>query len=706
MKVTEENLQVQQQKAKDLGICTSHYDIDGHLVEASAETLDFFTALFSAESPPLGNVAHHEDFFDDVVVINAEQVADYALKDIFSVSELNKPIHCQLINEKNEIIFTTSEQQKIRFPALPIGYYQLTLSTSKQKRQVRVLVQPKTTFQSPVLTKHKAWGINVQLYSLRSARNWGIGDFADLTYLVKSAVQFGADFIGVNPLHKMYAAVPNWASPYSATSRRWLNPIYIAVDNLPEFKLAKSVQTWVSQQQAEIEKLRQQDCVNYDQVFQLKFTALEQLFAFSQRSKTAKIVQRRQDFLAFVKQQGDNLLNQALFDVLDSIEHADHQANEQNIGWLGWRKEWQQLSEKNRKALIKRYQPQIEFYMWLQWLTEQQLAEVQATAQKVGLSLGIYGDLAVQSSRGSADVWSDPNLYCVNASIGAPPDPLGPVGQNWNLPPYNPTQLKARGFQPFIDMLRANMQHFGVLRIDHVMGLFRLWLIPENKTAVDGVYVLYPFDELMAILAIESQRNQCVIVGEDLGIVSDEVRCKLKEFLIYSYFVLYFSQQNGEFPKAEYFPTQSFATVGTHDVPSLSSFWHCKDLALFEQLGVLQGDFLQQKYQQRVQDKQALLNSLHRDQYLPEDYQGDAMTMAMHDHLNFVVHRYLAQSESRLIGVQLENLIVQEVSFNLPGTSDEYPNWQVKLALPLEQIFSDQRIQALLNEINHNRKSL
>ena len=341
--------------------------------------------------------------------------------------------------------------------------------------------------------------------------------------------------------------------------------------------------------------------------------------------------------------------------------------------------------------------------MWLQWITEQQLSELDQLCLDLGMKLGIYGDLAVQSSRGSADVWSDPELFCVDASVGAPPDPLGPVGQNWNLPPYNPSVLKARGFQPFIDMLRANMQHFGVLRIDHVMGLFRLWLIPENKTAADGVYVYYPFAELMAVLAIESQRNQCLIVGEDLGTVPDEVRLKLNEFRIFSYFVLYFEQRHYQFPTIDNFPPNAFATVGTHDVPSLASFWHCRDLELFGSLNVLEGEMLGQKYKQRVIDKQALLDSLHRDGYLPEDYWGDAMSMAMHDNLNRVIHRYLAESHSRLIGVQLENLIGQEVSFNLPGTSQEYPNWRKKLARSLEHIFNDEAVVSFLTLINQAR---
>ena len=684
------------QQLKQLGITTSHYDIDGNLIYAKAETLDYFTALFSSAS-----LNTNSSQFDDVWLINADQAIDYDLQ-AFQFTSL---VNATLFDEQKNIVFQQKVQHSIAIPSLHYGYYQLELQNERIKYVIRLLVQPKTTYQSPLLQHHKPWGINVQLYSLVSERNWGIGDFADLQFLIKSAVRFGVDFIGINPLHKLYAAVPEWASPYSASSRRWLNPIYLAIDLLPEFKLDSSVQYWWQNQKELLEQLRCAENVDYTAVSQLKMTALKQMFDFQRTSINTNIIKRRQSFLAYVKQQGQSLLDQALFDVLDCLSHQTMPEDENQIGWLGWRKEWQNLDTEQRQSLHQQYQQQVEFYAWLQWLTEQQLAETQQLALQSGMKLGIYGDLAVQSSRGSADVWIDPELYCVQASIGAPPDPLGPVGQNWNLPPYNPAILKNRGFQPVIDLLRANMQHFGVLRIDHVMGLFRLWLIPEDKTAADGLYVLYPFDKLMAILAIESQRNQCVIVGEDLGTVPDEVRSKLNEFLIFSYFVLYFSQRNDQFPTVEDFPQQAFATIGTHDVPSLRSFWHCNDLELFAQLGILEGEFLQQKYHQRVIDKQALLNSLHRDHYLPPNYQGDAMTMAMHDHLNFVIHCYLAQSQSKLVGVQLENLIDQELSFNLPGTSTEYPNWRKKLKFSLEQIFTDQRICSLLTEINQQRHS-
>ncbi|QIM68499.1 4-alpha-glucanotransferase [Basfia succiniciproducens] len=687
------------QQAAQLGIALSYYDIEGRLIQAKEETLQYFTALF--QPPPDGKNKSTKQFHD-VFVMNAQERAIYE----FQRLALSPPVcEYQLFDEQNKLCGeqTLSDPKSLSLPPLEAGYYLLKLKCNDAEYRIRLLVQPSTAYQPPLLERKKAWGLNVQLYSLRSTRNWGIGDFADLRNLIKSAVKFGADFIGINPLHLVYPAVPEWASPYSSSSRRWLNCIYLDIESLPEYTLSKLAKKWRVEHNEQIEQLRKAELVDYATVNQLKQSALALLFDFFNRSKSAQIAARRTEFNVFVENQGEALLYQGLFNVLDSIEHVDLPENENQIGWLGWRKEWQHLTSKKRKALLKEHQKQVYFYAWQQWLAEQQLAETESLCLTEGMQLGIYGDLAVNSSRGSSDVWSDQKLYCINASVGAPPDPLGPVGQNWNLPPYNPNQLKRRGFQPVIDMLRANMRHFGVLRIDHVMGLFRLWLIPEGKTAADGVYVHYPFNELMAILAIESQRNQCLIIGEDLGTVPDEVRSKLKEFQILSYFVVYFSNQNGEFPQGKDFPVNAFATIGTHDVPSLAGFWHCRDLALFAQLDVLKDDLLKAKYDQRLTDKQALLDRLRLDGYLPADYQGDALNMAMHDNLNLVIHRYLAESASQLVGVQLENLLNQEVSFNLPGTSTEYPNWRKKLTVNLDDIFNDERIIALLKTINYAR---
>ncbi|HED4444061.1 TPA: 4-alpha-glucanotransferase [Pasteurella multocida] len=687
-------------EAEKQGIAPSHYDINGNLIYASQETLTYFTDLLKSSSATSEAQLH----FDDVVVFLENEPIQYALTRLPVANQTL--LSCQVMDEAGKHILTQSciERDVITLPALEFGYYHLRITYENHAYSVRLLISPKTAYQPPVLQQRKAWGLNVQLYSLRSKQNWGIGDFADLAYLVEQATKYGVDFIGINPLHLMYSAVPEWASPYSSSSRRWLNPIYLSVTTLPEFKCCKSVQHWFASDEIQdlLEQLQATELVDYAQVMWLKQNALEQLFAFSKRSQSTSIIQRRQAFLQFMQQQGEPLLLQGLFEVLDRQSHSN-MPTEKEIGWLGWRREWQQLSPAKRQTLLKTHQAEIEFYAWLQWLATEQLTDIQALCHRLGMNLGIYGDLAVNSSRGSADVWTDPELYFVNASVGAPPDPLGPVGQNWNLPPYNPAILTRRGFQPFIDMLRSNMQHFGILRIDHVMGLFRLWLIPEEKSAADGVYVHYPFDALMAILTIESQRNRCLIVGEDLGTVPDEVRSKLNQLHIFSYFVLYFEQRNRQYPASEQFPVKAFATIGTHDVPSLQSFWHCVDLQLFNQLGILDGEILQQKYEQRVIDKQALLDTLHRDGYLPPHYEGNALSMAMHAHLNYVLHQYLARSCTQLIGVQLENVLSQEISFNLPGTDREYPNWRKKLACTLEQMFSDKHITAFLSAIDQAR---
>ena len=691
-----------QNQAEEMGIQLSHYDIDGNLIYANPESVKYFTSILQPPNTKSGS-SHS---FDSVIV---GRDTEPVMIDLDSLGfSLQSSFSYKLFDDNNLLLLEQKKlkQTSFQLPIQPFGYYSLHLITENKTYRIRLLISPKTAYQIPTTYKQKLWGINIQLYSLRSERNWGIGDFADLEFLINNSVNYGVDFIGINPLHAMYPAVPTWASPYSGSSRRWLNWFYIAVDKLVEFYQCKEIQTWFhsARIQQKLKALRAQELVDYVEVKKLKEFALKGLFRFFKTSQLAKIKVRRQAFDTFVRTSGESLLYQGLFDVLDNLEHQDVNSDEQHIGWLGWRKDWQQLDTKKRQQLLKKYQDDIQFYLWVQWLCVEQLDDLQNQCQDLGMSLGIYGDLAVSCSRGGADVWTDPEAFCTQVSVGAPPDPLGPIGQNWNIPPYNPSELKARGFQPFIDLLRANMQFFGILRIDHIMGLYRLWLIPEGKDAKDGLYVHYPFEALMAILAIESMRNQCVVVGEDLGTVPDEVRWKLNELKIFSYFVLYFAKQGDHFPHHHYFPLNAFATIGTHDVPSLKSFWHCQDLALFEKVGVLKDELLKQKYDQRVFDKQALLNTLHRDHYLSPDYQGDALTMAMHDNLNHVIHRYLAESQSQLIGVQLENLLQQEISFNLPGTSTEYPNWQKKLSQSLEQIFTNKEICSLLTIINQARK--
>lgn len=690
-------IQNRQEQAVALGISLSHYDIDGNLIYAPPPTLDYFIQALQK------NVGSAE--FADVLcgVENTELIYD------LSSLSLPQPISIsyQLINEE-QFVFAenTCENQQITLPPLSYGYYQLVINSKAKQLKVQVLVSPEKSYQPEVFKDHKSWGINVQLYSLRSQHNWGIGDFGDLAYLVEQSAKLGADFIGINPLHLLYPSVPEWASPYSASSRRWWNFIYLDVPSISEFRGCRRLKNWLKTPEivSTLNSLREQDTVDYSKVHDLKLYALKLVFEFSHNSQEQRIIERRKAFKHYFRKNAQALKMLGLFNVLDGLARIQNPQQEY-IGYLGWPEEWQNLSRIKIQRLCKEHQNEIEFWAWVQWLCEEQLDALQQSCQDHGMKLGIYGDLAVASSRGSFDIWENPERYLPKAAIGAPPDPLGPIGQNWNLPPLNPNRLRETGFAEIIATLRANMQYFGVLRIDHVMGLFRLWLIPENQNAAAGAYVHYPFKELIAILAIESVRNQCLIIGEDLGTVPNEVRHKLNELSIFSYFVLYFAANDNDFPAPQNFPENAFATVGTHDVPSLQSFWHCRDLELFSALGILQGELLRQKYDKRVSDKQALLNSLHHKGFLPPTYQGDALSMAMHDNLNLQIHRYLAQSRSKLIGVQLENILSQEVSFNLPGTDAEYPNWRHKISQSLELIFSNEHYLKFFQAIDRARKA-
>ncbi|HBO39106.1 MAG TPA: 4-alpha-glucanotransferase, partial [Pasteurellaceae bacterium] len=352
----------QRQNAQQSGIAISYYDIDGRFIEVTPSTLDYFIDLLQ---PATVAKTKSKNRFDDVIVANENQPVQYDLNRVGLKKEM--PADYQLSDDTGEIKLnqTLSSFQSITLPSLSYGYYSLQISQNKKIYRVRLLIRPKTAYQPPLLTEKKAWGLTIQLYSLRSERNWGIGDFGDLRYLIERAVDFGVDFVGINPLHMLYPAIPEWASPYSASSRRWLNYIYLDIPALPEFSLCKTVRQQVDELQSVIAELRQAELVDYVAVNQLKLSVLNHLFAFFNRSKSKKIVERRKYFTQFVKEQGDALLYQGLFNVLDSQENQFLPDDDNKIGWLGWRKEWQHLNAKKRHMLLTQHQEQVMFYAWL-----------------------------------------------------------------------------------------------------------------------------------------------------------------------------------------------------------------------------------------------------------------------------------------------------------------------------------------------------
>lgn len=587
---------------------------------------------------------------------------------------------------------------------LPEGYHQLTISRSERRWASRLIIAPARCYEPSALRSgEKLWGACIQLYTLRSADNWGMGDFGDLKKMLSEVAVRGGAFVGLNPVHALYPANPESASPYSPSSRRWLNVLYIDVNAVEDFAVSVEAQRWwkLPGTQQALEAAREAEWVDYPAVTALKMAALRMAWKhFATRDADDN---HKQEFGDFVARNGESLYWQAAFDALHANQIAK---DETRWGWPAWPEAYRDTDSPEVKAFCEQHADEVAFFLWLQWLAYSQFAACWESCQQHGMPVGLYRDLAVGVAEGGAETWRDRELYCMKASVGAPPDILGPLGQNWGLPPMDPHVMQVRAYEPFIQMLRASMMNCGALRIDHVMALLRLWWIPWGETADKGAYVSYPVDDLLAILALESQRHQCMVIGEDLGTVPVEIISKLRRSGVYSYKVLWFERvQNNQFRAPEDFPEQSMAVATTHDLPTLRGYWESGDLALGKTLGLYPDEAVFRGLQRdREQAKQGLLDALHRAGCLAKRSGKKASQMKMTPVLNRGMQRYIADSNSALLGLQPEDWLDMSAPVNIPGTSDQYPNWRRKLTTSLEMMFADDGVNRLIKDLDKRRR--
>ena len=594
--------------------------------------------------------------------------------------------------------------ETLSLPLLPDGYHQLTLEHEAQRYRCCIIVAPPRCYEpAALLAGESLWGSCIQLYTLRSANNWGIGDFGDLRQMIGETAKRGGAFIGLNPLHALFPAEPESASPYSPSSRRWLNILYIDVNQVADFQQSDAAQTWwrLEATQQALQAARSAEYVDYRAVTRLKLEGLR--LAWQQFRRRDPEDAETAAFDAFVEAGGDSLLSQGLFDAL----HAERREQDSDChGWQSWPEAFQHPDSAAVLAFRIEQSDEVRFWLWLQWLAAQQFADCWQLCQQHQMPIGLYRDLAVGVAEGSAETWHDPELYRLEASVGAPPDRLGPLGQNWGLPPMDPHVMRARGYQPFIDMLRANMRDCGALRIDHVMALLRLWWVPKGETADKGAYVSYPVHDLLGILALESQRHRCMVIGEDLGTVPPEIVGLLRASGVFSWKVMWFEQQRDcSYRLPGDYPRQSIASASTHDLPTLTGFWNAGDFELGEKLKLYPGkEVLQSLHEQRAKQKQALLDALHQAGAMPARSARQANKLAMTPALNLAMHKFLAATGSALLGLQPEDWIGMTTPVNVPGTVDQYPNWRRKLTQPLEAIFTDKAVTKLLKAVSQTRK--
>lgn len=520
---------------------------------------------------------------------------------------------------------------------VPFGYH--TLRGARDDAETRLIVSPGRCFLPDGL---RTWGWAVQLYAARSNESWGIGDLADLRRLADWSAGQGAGMLLVNPLHASLPTVQT-ASPYYPSSRCFRNPVYLRVDGT-----APDV----------VKALNAERVIDRDAVWRLKSEVLERDFAEFSRSPSS-------DFERFVSEGGSVLAGYGAFCALS--EQLDPP-------WHDWPIQYRSPSSPDVAVFVQQNVERVRFHQWLQYRVERQLADA-------GESLDLMQDLAIGCDPAGADAWLWQDAFALGVRVGAPPDEFNTQGQDWGLPPFNPWRLRELRYEPFIQTMRAGFRHAGGMRVDHVMGLFRLFWIPPGAGATEGTYVRYPHQELLDVLALESHRAGAYVVGEDLGTVADYMREELAARDVLSYRLLWFEPS----PPPQY-PERALAAVTTHDLPTIAGMWSGTDLAEQEQLGLEPNAESTRAIHERLQDWLSL----------------DAAAPASEAVIG--AHALLAGAPSAIITATLDDALAVEERPNVPGTTDERPNWSLALPKPIEEIERDPLVAQVAQALSEDRR--
>jgi len=569
---------------------------------------------------------------------------------------------------------------------LPLGWHELVVSIPGQVSRCPLVVTPHRLSLPTSLGTQQRWGFMAQLYSVRSRQSWGLGDLADLAELASwSGRQLGADFLLVNPLHAAEPVGRMEPSPYLPTTRRFVNPLYIRVEDVRETGYLRSTDRALVEWQAEaLREASASDAeLDRDAAWAAKREALTTVFA-APRSPS-----RQAAFELFCAEEGEGLDAFATWCAL--AEHFGLPAEQ-------WPADVRDPSSEEVERLSHRLADRISFHKWLQWVADEQLAGAQRAAHEAGMAFGIVHDLAVGVHPDGADTWALGSALARGVTVGAPPDAFNQQGQDWSQPPWRPDTLAAAGYLPFRDMLRTVLRHAGGIRVDHVMGLFRLWWIPEGAGPDQGTYVRYDHEALLGILCLEAHRAGAFVVGEDLGVVEPWVRGTLQERGVLGTSILWFEMDaEGQPLQPEEWRELCLATVTTHDLPPTAGYLAGEHVDLRSRLGLLTRSLEQEKALDDA-GRESVMALLRRRSLLPADATERQVVEAL--------HRLLTWAPSRLLGVQLADAVGERRPQNQPGTNTEYPNWKMPLAdgsgapVLLEDLVTRPRAASLAQAVN------
>jgi 4-alpha-glucanotransferase len=587
--------------------------------------------------------------------------------------------------------------KRVRLPDdLPLGYHQITLQiASETSRPSRLIVCPSRAFEPSWLQTRRAAGLAISLYGLRSRRNWGCGDTTDLKALTDwVAERTGTSFIALNPLHAIPNRQPYNTSPYLPNSIFYRNPIYLDIEAIPDFGSSPRAAALFQSPgvQKEIATLRAAELVEYERVHSLKLRFLKLLFqAFLSewRDKTPRAAELKQ----YIEREGDLLDG---FAVHSALQQAIHKECPDVWNWKGWPEQYQDPQSAATREFARKHWRSVLFYKYIQWQLDLQLAAAHHHAIERGLSIGLYHDLALATDRFGSDLWAHREFFVSGCRVGAPPDGFSPKGQDWGFPPPNSDRHVEDGYRLFAESIRKNCRHGGALRIDHVMRFFRLYWIPDGMEATEGTYVRDRFEALLSILALESVRNQVIVIGEDLGTVPDEAREVLHRFGILSYRLLYFEQdKTGRFRPPQEYPRDALVSATTHDLPTLAGFWTGRDIDARREAGLLPDEGAYQSMRaDRAREKQKLLDLLIGLKLLPDWFPRDAAQVPeLVGELHNAIVGFLTSTPSKLMVLNQEDLLKQAEQQNLPGSTAEYPNWRRKMKCTVEELWTSSEIQ-------------
>ena len=543
-----------------------------------------------------------------------------------------------------------------------------------------LIVAPPAAYQMEGVAAERVWVLAVQLYAVRSRRNWGHGDFADLVELVRLAASLGAAGVGLNPLHALFDDNPEQASPYSPNSRLFLNSLYIDLDAVPEFPGLRECGPDGEELAAEIERLRAAEFVDYAGVGAVKRKALRLAYA---RFRDTGSAERRSDFAAFRSERGLALTRYAAFETL---------RRRTGEVWWEWPAPWRCPDAAALARLREEAPDEMGYHEFVQWVADRQLAACQYEARRLALPIGLYIDLAVGVEPGGADAWSQQHAVVQQVEVGAPPDILNTAGQAWGLAAFNPRALEAEAFAPFADLLEAAMRYAGAIRLDHVLGLNRLFLIPFGFKPPDGAYVRYPLEAMLAIVALHSMRSRCLVIGEDLGTVPAELRGILADWGIWSYLVMLFERgHDGAFKPPEDYKRNALATFSTHDLPTFTGWRSGYDMQIKRAIGIDPGETDDEREQARVQ--------------LREAFGSEGLSAQWNLEFDNAV-RFLARTPSRLLVVSIEDLLGMSDQPNIPGTMLEHPNWRRRLPVALEEFAQHPGLQHIAEVLREEGRAV